>query len=608
MKQVDTEPGSQYSVDSAAGCTVSTPAGQVICRVMPGIIGSFMASGYVTCFSDDAAGVTLVASGTPGGTGGQPMQISQALDAANRAEAAREKAVDAKDEAVLAMGDAVKAKADAEAAKMEAQTAESNAAAAQAGAESARDEAAAAQAVAEEKAVSAAAAAEECARLLGCVDVELVRPVVISVVQRAIDERVPEDVGSRIDVAWDGRLVVRVDPADDYVQRDVSTAVERGVPPAVGAVLVWEKYKGCKSNADLLAVNADFVNDLTAAGEWFYSLESLTSANISWSTGIFNKSPMRVFCAPTPALRNAAGMFGGTANLERVEMDFSRVTNVTALFWGSGIPALPEGFNPATRNFEQLFRETPNMLVTDDSGRLVFPYYPVIDEAENASQMLYGVGYGKKWWLDERYKFEKLKNASLMCTNVWGYNATGLQEVKLNLISLENADWMLRNCVGLTHFESPLPKLKKAENMCFGEYSSQMTSLDKSSVLGILGSIPEWTDGGTHKIGLGIYTGYQSDDDVIAAIAEAEAKGWTVSIRWATSPVPAEWTAAQGEAAATYGLRRPPIYARVSEMDGEQYLDWSHYVTDSSGYEEFRSVEAAREYFGLPEEDLTETE
>lgn len=608
MKQVDTEPGSQYSVDSAAGCTVSTPAGQVICRVMPGILGSFQASGYVTCFSDDAAEVQLVSSGTPGGTGGQQLTISQALDAASRSEAAARKAAADAARAESAQAEAEAARDDAEDFRDGAGAACENAAAAQAGAESARDEAAAAQAAAGEKAASAAASAEECARLVAGVDVELVRPVVISVVQRAIDERVPEDVGSRIDVAWDGRLVVRVDPADDYVQRDVGNAVERGVPPAVGAVMVWEKYKGCKSNADLLAVNADFVNDLTEEGEWFYSLESLTSANVSWSTGIFNKSLMRVFCAPTPALRNAAGMFGGTANLERVEMDFSRVTNVTALFWGSGISALPDGFNPATRNFEQLFRETKNTLVTDDSGRLVFPYYPVIDEAENANQMLYGVGYGKQWWLDERYKFEKLTRASSMFTNVWGYNATGLQEVKLNLISLEDATWMLRNCVGLTHFESPLPKLKNAENMCFGEYNGQMTSLDKSSVLGILGSIPEWTDGGTHKIGLGIYTGYQTDDDVIAAIADAEAKGWTVSIRWATSPVPAEWTAAQGEAAATYGLRKPMIFARVSEMDGAQYLDWSHYVTDPSGYEEFRSVEAAREYYGLPDEPLTETE
>ena len=47
------------------------------------------------------------------------------------------------------------------------------------------------------------------------------------------------------------------------------------------------------------------------------------------------------------------------------------------------------------------------------------------------------------------------------------------------------------------------------------------------------------------------------------------------------------------------------IYARVSEHDGERFLDWGDYVTDSSGYEEFESVEAAREYYGLPAEDLT---
>ena len=40
----------------------------------------------------------------------------------------------------------------------------------------------------------------------------------------------------------------------------------------------------------------------------------------------------------------------------------------------------------------------------------------------------------------------------------------------------------------------------------------------------------------------------------------------------------------------------------------EQFLDWGHYVTDPTGYEEFASVEEAREYYGLPGENIEEEE
>ena len=57
----------------------------------------------------------------------------------------------------------------------------------------------------------------------------------------------------------------------------------------------------------------------------------------------------------------------------------------------------------------------------------------------------------------------------------------------------------------------------------------------------------------------------------------------------------------------TYGLRKPPIYARVSEMerpDGttESVLEWGHYVTKPEDYQKFSSLEEAREYFGISEE------
>jgi hypothetical protein len=51
------------------------------------------------------------------------------------------------------------------------------------------------------------------------------------------------------------------------------------------------------------------------------------------------------------------------------------------------------------------------------------------------------------------------------------------------------------------------------------------------------------------------------------------------------------------------------IYAKAGELerpDGttERILDWGHYVTrwEERGYEQFRSLESAYEYFGLEQE------
>ena len=151
----------------------------------------------------------------------------------------------------------------------------------------------------------------------------------------------------------------------------------------------------------------------------------------------------------------------------------------------------------------------------------------------------------------------------------------------------------------LEDFEiNELPKLSYIGNGFDG------TRLNKNSILRLLNQLPTWTSG-THPATIGIHIDHQNDEEVLSAIANAEAKGWTLIVQWNGTPT--------AQAATTYGLRKPPIYARVSEIerpDGttERYLDWGHYVTDPTGYEEFRSVEAAREYYGLPEETLTETE
>lgn len=126
-----------------------------------------------------------------------------------------------------------------------------------------------------------------------------------------------------------------------------------------------------------------------------------------------------------------------------------------------------------------------------------------------------------------------------------------------------------------------------------GKYMFQQCQLNKASVLSILNSLPSLVQSSPFEIG--IHVDYQNDEEVLAAIANAEAKGWTLTVQWNGT--------ATAATASTFGFGQL-IYAKVSEMerpDGttERVLDWGHYVTNPEGYETFRSLESAYEYFGL---------
>ena len=133
------------------------------------------------------------------------------------------------------------------------------------------------------------------------------------------------------------------------------------------------------------------------------------------------------------------------------------------------------------------------------------------------------------------------------------------------------------------------PKLNYADN------AFNKSILNKESTLRILNSIPSYTSG-THNLMIGIHVDHQTDDEVLAAIANAETKGWTLTVQWNGTST--------AQTTSTFGLRKPSIYAKLSEIEQpngtkEQILDWGHYVTNPEDYEEFSSLEEAYEHFGL---------
>ena len=169
----------------------------------------------------------------------------------------------------------------------------------------------------------------------------------------------------------------------------------------------------------------------------------------------------------------------------------------------------------------------------------------------------------------------------------------------IKLLKLSAAYEMFEN-TQLQHIEDDLEliSLSAADNMFSG------CQLDAESVPRVLDGLPSYTSD-THKIGLGIHVDHENDETVLTSIANAEAKGWTLTVQWNGTPT--------AQSSTTYGLRKPPIYANIIEYkhpDGMtgRILDWGHYVTNTDGYEEFASIEEAREYYGLPDENIEEEE
>lgn len=185
------------------------------------------------------------------------------------------------------------------------------------------------------------------------------------------------------------------------------------------------------------------------------------------------------------------------------------------------------------------------------------------------------------------------------------FASSGLQVFESDVSALTRGYWFICN-TGLKVFKSDLSSLDSGGNMFGG------AQLNKESALRVLNSIPSYTSG-THALTIGIHVDHKNDEEVAAALTAAAGKGWTVTTQWNGTAT-----------AATYSLRRTmalPVYAKMAEMESpdgetEQVLDWCHEVhspegltAEEMGYTLFESLAAAREHYGLPEEEfLTETE
>lgn len=197
---------------------------------------------------------------------------------------------------------------------------------------------------------------------------------------------------------------------------------------------------------------------------------------------------------------------------------------------------------------------------------------------------------------------------------IWGYDLPNLTNganllghskaigFRGRLDKLQYARGMCSGQSGFTLFEADLPSLIDAQNFM------NQTILDKASVLRVLTTIPAYTSG-THRITIGIHIDHQADEEVLAAIEAATAKGWTVTTQW------------NGTATASTFALRPtpsqPVYVKREQNEDGRYVnatgtlfevEWGHDVHSPDGktpselgYEQFNSLEAALTSWGLTE-------
>lgn len=370
-------------------------------------------------------------------------------------------------------------------------------------------------------------------------------------------ENLPETGGSMtISLPKEARLVQE----NGVVEVALGAAREKGWNISVqyreaGEEAVYNKYAECTTDTEVVAVNADYKKDLTDEGEWIYPLPEMTvfpSPNLS--RGFFYGSNIKKIKGVFPKCTSSTALLGEMKKIEEVDVEFPIATYVTnTCLWSTTLKKV----------------------------RIVAPKV----------RYFYGNAYvGSPKFVDCEFHAPVAENIQDLCRG-----ARYLEEAKGEFgANVAVGSRAFYDCEKLRVLPTNYPKMQVAENMFYG------CQLSAETAIAILDSFPNLTSG-SHLVTVGIHVDYQNDESVAEAVANAESKGWTVTLQWNGT--------ATAQASATYGLRRQPIYAKRGTMelpDGtiENILDWGHYVTnwEEHGYQEFASVEEAEEYFNIKKE------
>lgn len=170
-----------------------------------------------------------------------------------------------------------------------------------------------------------------------------------------------------------------------------------------------------------------------------------------------------------------------------------------------------------------------------------------------------------------------------------------------DLSSLEQGNQLFYSCSKLTSFGSQVPKLHQGHGMF------TTSRLDKESALRVLTSIPAYTDGQTHALTMGIHVDHKEDADVLTAIENAIARGWSLTVQYnGTASVQ---VASESRIAEKLWFKRIEDSAGnyIDESGTRYYIDWGNYIGSPEGenaelgYTPFATLEEALEEWKLNE-------
>lgn len=381
--------------------------------------------------------------------------------------------------------------------------------------------------------------------------------------------------GASSKVYWinaDKRLIIHTDRVDDSLYAAVADIAAVYMPADAtleqynhNIEISWRdinKYAHCKTYTDMVAVNPEFANDLTSDGEWVYPLPEVTATGNrpgeNWYTGWWAGSNLKKAVLTLPKCTSARCTFAQVKQELDLDLELPIATYIADLSF-------------QTIKLRKL--------------RLIAP------EATTCARVFY-------WNLasqpDVYIYAPKAKTMHNLCDYV-----PHLEEVKGEFgAEATNLDAMYTNCPKLRVFPTYYPKASTAANML---HNCQIAG---QQAIEVLNSIPAYTSG-THNITMGIHIDYQNDAEVLAAIDNATAKGWTVTTQW-------NGTATSG--VSTFGFKRIWVrktqdaeYGRYADDNGTRWsVEWCDMLSapdgstpEDHGYELFRSVEAAVAYWEL---------
>ena len=372
-----------------------------------------------------------------------------------------------------------------------------------------------------------------------------------------------------VSLPWEAQLVSTGVPAALQVATDRGWTITVQYREAEVDNVYYNRYAECQSREDVLAVNANYLGDLTADGEWIYPMpEMIRFENVGdfW-TGFFYGSQIKKIKAIFPSCTYAQALLGAVPTIEEVDLEFPIATQVTA-----------------TCRYSDNYKKV----------RIIAP---------EAIYFGYNTMGGARNFVDCEYYAPKATDLTNLC-----HEAMVLEEAKgefgANAVTLTNT---FAHCPKLKVFPTNYPKASTAAGMF------NNCEIPGEAAIAVLNSLPTYTNDAddAHPITMGIHVDYENDPDVLAAIALADiaqtptaegGKGWAVTVQWNGT--------ATTQTASTFGLRRRPVYAKLSTIelfDGttETLLDWGHYVTswEERGYQEFASLEEAEEYFNINQTD-----